>query len=81
MCSAKLLIKDNFTDARKSLLGWTFSNKSLHDKMAEWIRSCVGPTNKNKKENKKFLAWQERYDEKGSSQVWQGKYICATMHK
>ena len=29
----------------------------------------------------KTLAWQERYDEKGSPQVWQGKYICATMHK
>ena len=36
---------------------------------------------KIKKKIKSFLAWQERYDEKGSSQVWQGKYICATMHK
>ena len=49
----------------------------MHDKIQNKF-VCVGTTNKNEKPK---LAWQERYDEKGSPQVWQGKYICATMHK
>ena len=54
-----------------------FYNKSLHDKGE--IISCAFKL--QIKWNRKPFAWQERYDEGGSPQVWQGKYIYATMHK